>query len=188
MTYTVPVADSPRIQELRRRVHQDPASLSFAPLAEELRRAGRLAESIETCRAGLARHPEYLSARATLGRALLDHGDLDASLLELSAVLAAAPEHLAALKGVAEIHARRGDTATALDSYRRALALAREDAELTRAIAELEAAPPSPTGAAPVSHDEPSAAVPPGPPDPSSPVARLEAFLDRVLAARARVG
>jgi tetratricopeptide (TPR) repeat protein len=172
VTYTVLVADSPRIQELRRRVQQDPASLAFAPLAEELRRGGRLAEAIDICRKGLARHPEYLSGRATLGRALLDHGDLEASLTELAAVLAAAPDHLAALKGVAEIHARRGDTATALASYRQALALAREDPELSRAIADLEAT---------------SAPGPERPPaQPSTPVARLEAFLARVLAARAR--
>lgn len=177
MAYTVPVPDSPRLQELRRRVQQDPASLAFAPLGEELRRAGRLAEAIAICRTGLARHPEYLSGRATLGRALLDRGDLEASLTELTAVLAAAPEHLAALKGVAEIHARRGDTATALASYRQALALAREDPELTRAIAELEASAGRDT------------ALPPGreaPPSPSEPLARLEAFLGRVLAARAR--
>ena len=40
--------DSPRIQELRRRIQQDPASLSFAPLAEELRRAGRIQDAIDT--------------------------------------------------------------------------------------------------------------------------------------------
>lgn len=171
------MADSPRLQELRRRVQQDPASLAFAPLAEELRRAGRFVEAVDICRTGLARHPEYLSGRATLGRALLDQGDLDASLTELAAVLAAAPDHLAALKGVAEIHARRGDVVTALASYRRALALAREDPELTRVIADLEAL----AGRATVS--------PPGPADPRSPaepLGRLEAFLGRVLAARAR--
>ena len=100
------MADSPRIQELRRRIQQDPASLSFAPLAEELRRAGRIQDAIDTCRAGLAIHPSYVSARATLGRALLDQGALDEALTELTTVLAVAPENLAALKGVAEIRER----------------------------------------------------------------------------------
>ena len=134
------MADSPRIQELRRRIQQDPASLAFAPLAEELRRAGRLPEAVQTCRTGLSIHPEYATARATLGRALLDQGELDAALAELTTVLTAAPEHLAALKGIAEIHARRGNSADALATYRRAQSLAREDAELARAIAALEAA------------------------------------------------
>ena len=69
------MADSPRIQELRRRIQQD-RRRAFAPLAEELRRAGRLPEAIRTCRTGLTIHAEYATARATLGRALLDQGEL----------------------------------------------------------------------------------------------------------------
>lgn len=176
LAYTLVVADSPRIQELRRRVQQDPASLSFAPLAEELRRAGQLAEAVTTCRTGLLRHPEYVSARATLGRALLDQGDFDAALLELTKVLQSAPEHLAALKGVAEIHAERGETGAALASYRRAFDLAREDQDLARAIASLEAQLPPPV-------------APAGGTVAASPVlARLETFLDQILAARVRLG
>lgn len=170
------MADSPRIQELRRRVQQDPASLAFAPLAEELRRAGQFADAIATCRAGLARHPEYVSARATLGRALLDQGDFDAALQELTAVLEAAPEHLAALRGVAEIHAERGDIDAALAGYRRAHDLAREDQELARAIADLESRlPPGVDGPAATGTASPV-------------LERLEAFLQQILAARVRLG
>ena len=100
------MADSPRIEDLRRRIREDPASLAFAPLAEELRRVGRVQEAVRVCRAGLAIHPEYLSARATLGRALFDLGQFDEALVELRAVLAEAPEHLGALRGVAEIERR----------------------------------------------------------------------------------
>jgi tetratricopeptide (TPR) repeat protein len=172
------VADSPRIQELRRRIQQDPASLAFAPLAEELRRAGRLPEAVQTCRTGLSIHPEYATARATLGRALLDQGELDAALAELTTVLAAAPEHLAALKGIAEIHARRGNSAEALATYRRAQLLAREDVELGRAISALEEA------LAPIQ----PVAAPDGGPDGEAAVVvrRLEQFLERVVADRAR--
>ena len=100
------MADSPRIEDLRRRIREDPASLAFAPLAEELRRVGRVQEAVRVCRTGLAIHPEYLSARATLGRALFDLGQFDEALVELRAVLAEAPEHLGALRGVAEIERR----------------------------------------------------------------------------------
>jgi tetratricopeptide (TPR) repeat protein len=171
------VADSPRIQELRRRIQSDPASLAFAPLAEELRRAGRPADAVGTCRAGLVIHPEYASARATLGRALLDLGELDQALAELTRVLAAAPEHLSALKGVAEIHARRGDHTEALATYRLALTLAREDAEVARAIDALEQAHP------------PEPPTPPGQADTgerAATVHRLENFLSSVLADRER--
>ena len=135
------MADSPRVQELRRRVQQDPATLAFAPLAEELRRAGRLDEAISVCQAGLALHPEYVSARATLGRTLLESGDIEAAMIELMTVLSGAPENLTALRGVAEIYHRRGETAEALATYRRALGIVgRGDAELERVVAELERA------------------------------------------------
>jgi tetratricopeptide (TPR) repeat protein len=132
------VADSARIQELRRRVQQDPATLAFAPLAEELRRAGQTAEAIKVCQAGLSLHPEYLSARATLGRALLEAGELESALIELTTVLGGAPENLTALRGVAEIHERRGDLNEALEKYRLALTLAGRDPELQRVVHELE--------------------------------------------------
>ena len=69
------------------RVQKDPASIAFAQLAEELRRIGAFEESIETCRAGLAVHPGYLSARVTLGRALIEVNALDEAHAELQTVL-----------------------------------------------------------------------------------------------------
>jgi hypothetical protein len=86
------VAENPRIEELRRRVQADPASIAFAALAEEYRRIGRYDEAIETCRVGLQRHPAYLSARVTLGRALIELGDYDAAREELETVLPPRPK------------------------------------------------------------------------------------------------
>ena len=102
------MAENPRIEELRRRVQADPASIAFAALAEEFRRLGRYDEAIETCRAGLVRHPAYLSARVTLGRALIEAGDFEGAREELETVLRSAPENLAAIRGVAQIHERLG--------------------------------------------------------------------------------
>jgi tetratricopeptide (TPR) repeat protein len=102
------VADSPRIEELKRRVQSDPASIAFAALAEEYRRADRFDEAIETCKAGLVRHPSYLSAHVTLGRALIEVGRLQEARAELEYVLKLAPENLAAIRGLAEIHDRIG--------------------------------------------------------------------------------
>lgn len=128
------MADSARIQELRRRVQQDPATLAFAPLAEELRRAGRLDEAVRVCQTGLALHPEYVSARATLGRVLLEAGDLDTAMLELMTVLGSAPENLTALRGVADIHYRRGELHEALAKCQVALATVGRDPELERLV------------------------------------------------------
>ena len=101
------MADNPRIEELERRVENDPASLAFAQLGEEYRRGGHLAEAIGVCRAGLEHHPTYLSARVTLGRALIDAGQLDEAQAELDQVLRAAPDNLAAIRGLADLHQRR---------------------------------------------------------------------------------
>jgi tetratricopeptide (TPR) repeat protein len=143
--------DSPRIAELRRRVHADPASIAFAQLAEEYRRAGHYEEAVKYCRTGLARHPGYLSARVTLGRALIEVGGLDEAAGEFELVLASAPDNLAAIRGMAEIEQRRGNLTGALQFYQRALALARFDSELEETVARIEremrhAAPPDSNG------------------------------------------
>jgi tetratricopeptide (TPR) repeat protein len=183
------VPESPRIQELRRRVHQDPASLAFAPLAEELRRAGRAREAVTLCQNGLSHHPEYVSARATLGRALLDLGEIDDALFELQAVLSAAPENLMALRGIAEVHHRRGELAEALEAYRRARALAPQDADLEQAVETLERSMPVAPAAeqsAPASGVTTAAAIDPGEDEQRGQLRGLQKFLGQILADRAR--
>jgi len=144
------MADNQRIDDLRRRVQKDPASIAFAQLAEECRRAGQFQESVDVCRAGLAIHPGYLSARVTLGRARIELNELDPALTELTTVLKSAPENLAAIRGVAEIHDRRGELAEALAQYRAALALAKNDPDLQRTVSELarKVEPPPPPASA----------------------------------------
>jgi tetratricopeptide (TPR) repeat protein len=100
------VADNPRIEDLRRRIQRDPASIAFAQLAEEHRRAGDCEEAVKVCEAGLAQHPAYLSARVTLGRALFQLGRLDEARAEFLRVLDAAPDNLIAVGKLAEIHQR----------------------------------------------------------------------------------
>lgn len=141
--------DSPRILDLRRRVQADPASIAFAQLAEEYRRAGAAAEAVAISRTGLSHHPGYLSARVTLGRALVEMGRLDEAAAELSTVVQAAPTNLPAIRGLAELHQERGDLVQALAYYRQALQLARFDPDLedsverlSQALALNSAAPP----------------------------------------------
>jgi tetratricopeptide (TPR) repeat protein len=131
------VPDNPRIEELRRRVQKDPASIAFAQLAEEFRRAGEHDEAVRVCRTGLAKHPSYLSARVTLGRALIELEQYDDAHTELDYVLRSAPENLAAIRGLAEIHQRRGELAEALKQYQTALGIAKHDPELEECVQEL---------------------------------------------------
>ena len=202
------MAENPRIEELRRRVQLDPASIAFAALAEEFRRMGRHEEAIETCRAGLQRHPAYLSARVTLGRALIETGDYDAAREELETVLRSAPENLAAIRGLAQIHERLGQStemdphlAAALNAEVERVALAAAHAEAARtdvAPHVVEAPEPEPVSE-PVSVSVSEAAAemvleapepvfeePEDAPDPVmlATLARLERFLVAIDAAR----
>jgi Flp pilus assembly protein TadD len=129
--------ETSRIEDLRRRVDKDPASIAFAQLAEEYRRAGRFDEAIRACRDGLNRHPHYVSARVTLGRALLQSGDLDDAQQQFERVLESAPANLAAVRGLGEILQRRGALSEALSQYVTAQALAPGDPEIERRVAEV---------------------------------------------------
>jgi tetratricopeptide (TPR) repeat protein len=186
------MADSQRIEDLRRRVQKDPASIAFAQLAEECRRAGLHQEAVAVCRAGLALHPGYASARVTLGRALLELNDLDTALVEFEHVLRSAPDNLAAIRSLADIHRRQGSLALALERYRAALALARNDPDLQEIVAELarevEPATPEPDVQAagsieePLAADQPTASSAQG----RQVIARLEQWLDAIHVARAQ--
>jgi len=167
------MTDTPRVEELKRRVQRDPASISFAALAEEYRRLGMVAEAIETCRAGLLRHPAYISARVTLGRALVEVGDFDAASAELEQVLRSAPENLAAIRALADIHRRRGEIPETIEHYDASV----ESANLA---APAPVAPPpvsAPVRIAVKSAEVAAAPVPPG-------LVELEAFLAAIMRAR----
>ena len=146
------MGENTRLNELRRRVLADPASIAFAALAEEYRRVGRFQEAIDACTDGLKRHPSYLSAHVTLGRALLEVGRFDEAEEQLRFVLRAAPENLAAIRGLAEIHHRRGDHGYDVA----ALSALHDQAVASEALPE----PAPPVTAPPTEAAVPEAAVP----------------------------
>ena len=166
------MTETARIEDLKRRVQSDPASIAFAALAEEYRRAGLYDDAIATCQSGLQRHPAYLSARVTLGRALLEVERFDEARQELEFVLKVAPENLAAIRGLAEIHHRRGELREE-EHYKAALEAAHRETH----AAESHAAPqpaatpvqgtPSVTVAPPAPVAVAAAAAPDGAPAPA---------------------
>lgn len=143
------------------------------------------------CRAGLVHHPDYLSARVTLGRALVVLGRLDEAQAEFAVVLTSAPDNLAAIRALAEVHQKKGQLQDALTQYKRALELARFDPDIESEVRRLEsllspAAPAEKKDAAPVSIEdlfdfdtlleqlgEPSAPVASAPAEPAAPAASL---------------
>src|SRR5437773_125379 len=86
------MSENPRIDELRRRVEKDPSSIAFAQLAEEYRRAGDYMQAVTICRDGLGRHPGYLSAQVTLGRALIELENFDEARAALPLDLSPMPD------------------------------------------------------------------------------------------------
>ena len=173
------MSDDQRLTDLRRRIQKDPASVAFTQLAEEHRRAGQFQEAIEVCRAGLEFHPGYLSARVTLGRALLDLNQLDDAQHELEQALKSAPENLAALRGLAEVHHRRGELGDALAHYRAALALSGTNPDLEQIVAELSRTPKPAVSRSSESAGDPTRA------HAARTVAALEQWLDGIHVARA---
>jgi tetratricopeptide (TPR) repeat protein len=197
------VADSPRIDELRRRVQKDPASIVFAQLAEEHRRLGQYHDAVQVARTGLARHPSYLSARVTLGRALIELEQYDDAQRELEHVLRFSPDNLAAIRGLADIHQRRGELGEAVKEFASALDLApgelvlpdgiRSDRPLPARPADFELDLPGDDFARSLdaldalTFDLPAASEPPALDDPDVPVLReLEGWLSAIREDRAR--
>jgi len=159
------VAENPRIADLRRRLEAEPQSRLFAQLAEELRKDGSVDEAVQVCREGLERHPNYPSARMTLGRALLDMGDVRAARGEFETVLKTAPDNILASRFLAECLEGLGDLAGAVARYRTTLMMAPGDKQLQAKLSALELrlasqARPAPAPAPAPADDEPIAVLP----------------------------
>jgi tetratricopeptide (TPR) repeat protein len=132
------MGETTRLEELKRRVEADPASIAFASLAEEYRRAARFEEAVEASRAGLRFHPTYVSARVTLGRSLMELGLYDQAERELHVVARSTPDNLAARRALGDLYWRGADPVRALEQLQLASGLAPGDGELAELVRELE--------------------------------------------------
>ena len=152
------------IRELAKRVEREPGSRFFVPLADEYRKAGRLADAIATLEGGLTVHGGYVAARIALARAYLEAGRIDESISAFSKALADDPSNLVAAKALGDLHLSRGEPLEALKRYLRYRGIS-GDRRLDGIISRLqeETAPPA-TMTEPV-----SPASPPFPPTPTVP-------------------
>lgn len=132
------MAESPRIEELRRRLDREPGSRLFAQLAEELRKGGSAAEAAAVARQGLGQHPGYTSARLTLARSLLEMGQHGPARAELEAVLRAAPDNILASRLLGDCLITMGDLGSALLQLRATLRLSGGDPSIETQIQALE--------------------------------------------------
>jgi hypothetical protein len=109
-----------RIDELRNKFEENPRRY-FAPLANELRKAGHLSEAIALCREFLPKQPEHMSGYIVFGQALYESGDLSEARIVFEQALALDPENLKALRHLGDIAKWEGDTAGARRWYERVL-------------------------------------------------------------------
>ncbi len=114
-----PPADD-HLADLRRRWEEDPGSRVFLQLADEYRRTGQHGAAVEVLEAGLARHPNHVSARVALGRTRLEQGDAAAAATALERALELDATNLVANKALIEAYLALGDSGRArerLDLY-----------------------------------------------------------------------
>jgi hypothetical protein len=150
---------NPRIDELLARVTADPGSRLFLPLAEELRKSGRLDEAEGILRRGLGVHNNYLSAWISLGRVLRDRGKIEEASDVFARALSLDPGNVVAARLAAETFLALGEKREALEKYRLVNALMPGEEEIAERIATLERelAPPPP---APMIFPEPAEEAP----------------------------
>jgi len=136
---SMPVDDVVVTAAIRRqeeRLARDPSSLAFAQLADLYRKAGRPADAIATCRAGLQRYPHYTTARLILAKTLLAENDPAAALAEIETILQVSPKDVQCHRLAAEAHRRLGRLDAAVRSLEAAVALDPGDRE-SRALLSL---------------------------------------------------
>jgi tetratricopeptide (TPR) repeat protein len=152
------------IKALSSQLAQDPDSLVFLRLGEQLRQKGQLDAAHRVALTGLERHPHLADAHDLFARILADKRDYERAFDEWDMALRIAPDHLGALKGLAFLYFKVGDVAQAAAHLEAAQRIAPDDPGISQALAMARAgkAPPPPNTRAP-------SAEPPAPqPEPLS--------------------
>ena len=113
---------------------RDPASLSFLPLGEALRRQGQVDMARRVAVRGLERHPHHPDAHDLLARIHVDAGELQQAFDEWDMALRIAPGHTGSLKGMAFVCFQQGRLAEAEEYLRRAALGETPDAGISAAL------------------------------------------------------
>ncbi|HEV2751670.1 MAG TPA: tetratricopeptide repeat protein [Gemmatimonadales bacterium] len=154
------------IKKLSSQLAQDPDSLVFLRLAEQLRHKGQLDAAHRVAVTGLERHPHLADAHDLYARILADKHDYERAFDEWDMALRIAPTHVGALKGLAFLYFKVGDVEQALAHLEAAQRAAPDDASIAQALALArgghvpQETPGPPPATAPVDEPLPAAAQP----------------------------
>ena len=149
------MATSARLDELKKKFDENPRRY-FAPLANEYRKQGDVAQAVALCRTHLPNQPGHISGHVVLAQALYESRDLAESRQSFEAAIDLDPENLIALRYLGDIAREQGAPTVAHEWYQRVLEadprndeiaqLLREvDGEALASRAELAARPTPPT-------------------------------------------
>ncbi len=133
------------LDQLERRHAENRDGRYFVPLANAYRKAGKTARAVSVLRQGLAKHPDYVSARIVLAHCMRDEGNLSGATAEYDHVLSLDSQNLVALRSLGDMAAAAGEVDDATRWYDRLLAV---DPMNEEARAGLEALSPSSTSVA----------------------------------------
>jgi len=147
------VAYTSEIEKLEKRWAENPKGRNFAPLADAYRKAGELDRAIELCKAGLERHPDYVSAHIVYGRCLIDQKNDAGASDVFRKVLTLDPENVLGLKILADIAERSKRYSEAVEWLTRLLSADPMNGDAADALARAkgkaaQAAPAAPAAAA----------------------------------------
>jgi len=127
-----------KIEELQFRIKTDPKSRLFFPLAEELRKNGKLPEAEQVLRTGLGVHATYLSAWVSLGRVLREQHKNAEAVDALKTALQVDPGNVVAARLLADAYLDLGEKVEAIKKYKLVHALMPSDEELEAKIDQLD--------------------------------------------------
>jgi tetratricopeptide (TPR) repeat protein len=114
------MSNADRIEELRAKYEENPRRY-FAPLANEFRKAGDLAQAIAICREHLPKQPGHMSGYIVFGQTLFEANSLEEARTVFEQALSLDPENLIALKHLGDIARSKGENAVARRWYERVL-------------------------------------------------------------------
>lgn len=130
---------TPSIEKLLKKLEKEPNPLIYLQLAEEYRKERMYPEALKICQDGLQKHPNYWSARVSMGRIHYEIGNPERAREELEKVIKAVPDNLLANKLLGDIYRESGKYEDALKRYHLVEMLTPADAEVAASIRKIEA-------------------------------------------------
>jgi len=167
------------IEELKKKLGANPDSMIFVPLADAYRKSGLHKEAIDTCKAGLEKHPTYTSARVVLGRIYSEKEMLDEAIEELKRVEAVDVDNIMVHLMLGNVYLKKQLFPNAVEQFQRVLSLNPDDTETQEKLREaLSAKQNAPAAAEPAPQSKPEPVISPEPAAPAAPSQKQDSKID----------